>query len=110
MRKRGKVAVEILSNPKALREIEPIRLTEEILKANGFIHGYNNCYYIPNPYGEETSIEITLHKQTYGLSISMNTYSNDSMFERGGFTSVHELQHALRICGLNELADNFKLE
>ena len=23
--------------------------------------------------------------------------------------SVHELQHALRLCGLNELADNFKV-
>ena len=22
---------------------------------------------------------------------------------------VHELQHALRLCGLNELADNFKI-
>ena len=25
------------------------------------------------------------------------------------FDSVHELQHALRLCGLNELADNFKV-
>jgi len=23
---------------------------------------------------------------------------------------VHQLQHALRLCGLNELANNFKLE
>lgn len=23
---------------------------------------------------------------------------------------VHELQHALRLCGLNELADNFKVK
>ncbi|MBQ0088527.1 MAG: hypothetical protein KBT27_04250 [Prevotellaceae bacterium] len=23
---------------------------------------------------------------------------------------VHELQHALRLCGLNDLADNFKIE
>ena len=26
------------------------------------------------------------------------------------FYYFHELQHALRLCGLNELADNFKIE
>lgn len=34
-------------------------------------------------------------------------YVTDIVHKCGHY--VHELQHALRLCGLNELADNFKV-
>lgn len=40
-------------------------------------------------------------------------YSFDcDQYERLIFVAsyIHELQHALRLCGLNDLADNFKIE
>lgn len=71
--------------------IRPIPLTEEILEANGFetdevqyefYDGYN-----------------FLLANGKGISVAV-----------GSIWYVHELQHALRLCGLNELADNFKVE
>ena len=85
-------------------DTEPIPLTEEILKVNGFDtiedqprHEWydwklkDECFFITF-FGDEESprgeIEIAGHIYDY--------------------TYVHELQHALRLCSLNDLADNFK--
>lgn len=89
--------------PQIVECYEPIPLTAEILEKNGWKlrnsypteyeliqEEYAHCYYdvkhkhcIIEIWGE-TTIDILLD-------------------------CVHELQHALRLCGLNELADNFKL-
>lgn len=74
-------------------DIEPIPLTEEILKKNGFeLHEFNGvmCYERP---------EFVIH------------HSMRDCVGRNNFTynHVHELQHALRLCGLNDLADNLKV-
>ena len=81
---------------------EPITLTPEILEKNGFIkvnsqrydYGYpdTNCYVKVNP--KKNMIHVN------GRNANSNLYSH---------SFVHELQHALRLCGLNELADNFKV-
>lgn len=93
------IDTDIDSYPFIISEILPIPLTEEILIANGFISlNYDTCFvYRCNEL--EQDFEITKDKHGYHLRpvvIAKMQY-------------VHELQHALRICGLSELADNFKI-
>ena len=76
---------------------QPIPLTPEILKKNGwketeYWHEYNDGntiiqYSLSNIWGIINEIEIEHFKCEY----------------------VHQLQHLLRLCGLDELADNFKV-
>ena len=81
---------------------EPILITPEILEKNGFIkvnsqrydYGYpdTDCYVKVNP--KKNMINVN------GRNANSNLYSH---------SFVHELQRALRLCGLDELADNFKV-
>ena len=83
-------------------EFEPIPLTPEILEKNGFIkvnsqrydYGYpdTDCYVKVNP--KKNMIHVN------GRNANSNLYSH---------SFVHELQRALRLCGLDELANNFKI-
>ena len=83
-------------------EPQPIPLTPEILEKNGFIkvnsqrYDYGNpdtdCYVKVNP--KKNMIHVN------GRNANSNLYSH---------SFVHELQQALRLCGLNEIADNFKV-
>ena len=76
---------------------QPIPLTPEILEKNGwketeYWHEYQDGntiiqYSLSNIWGIINGIEIEHFKCEY----------------------VHQLQHLLRLCGLNELADNFKV-
>lgn len=75
---------------------EPIPLTHEILEKNGFRIGHHGTYHIwgfciGNHYDGQFTPYISL-----GCTHKDLTY-------------VHELQHALRLCGLNSLADNLKI-
>lgn len=70
-------------------QVYHIPLTEEILKANEL----------------DPIICCNLSMPKWFMSIR----SGNSHVEMS-FKYVHELQHALRFCGLNELADNFKIE
>ena len=75
----------------------PIPLTYEILKKNGWKDAEFWCEYeegnnsiqacLPSMRGIITGVEIELFKCEY----------------------VHQYQHLLRLCGLDELADNFKI-
>ena len=80
--------------------IEPIPLTHEILEKNGFwvMEKVDN--------GAEEYIVYA----TGGLIFYYNR-DNDYHFPNTpiSWKYVHQLQHALRLCGLNELADNFKI-
>lgn len=83
-------------------KIEGIPITPEILENNGFIkvnsqrydYGYpdTDCYVKVNP--KKNMIHVN------GRNANSNLYSH---------SFVHELQRALRLCGLDELADNFKI-
>ena len=103
--------------------IEPIPLTPKILEKNGFspetfltsewekevyFKEFSSCVVEPDDSG----------KYIFGTTIYWNkTDSDGSPIDWGtiyesriyNLQYVHELQHALRLCGLYELADNFKV-
>lgn len=85
--------------------VKPIPLTPEILELNGFskdgsqIHRKKNTDYY-------TDYDIIVNPQVGSMCIE-GIDGNCNRFSR---YYVHELQHALRLCGLTELADNFKVE
>ncbi len=79
-----------------------IPLTEDILKANGF---NKNMELRIN---DNVSLEYNMsnnHLMIYSLICSKKEYYFNMCI-----MAVHELQRVLRCCGLNDLADNFKLE
>jgi len=94
--------------------IEPIPLTEEILKANdweimrGSISMTRCLYRISN----KERIRIYLHSPYMFQCIDDERCEGYEVREWsiGNIRYIHELQHALRLCGLNDLADNFKIE
>ena len=75
--------------------IEPIPLTPEILEKNGWKHSnrlmITRINGIDFYWSERLSV---LYKNRYNMC--------DCKY-------VHKLQHALRLCGFGELADNFKI-
>lgn len=100
-----------------MKYIEPIPLTEEILKKNGlFLEEDRPCkkyrLWLGDSY-EEGFILVVFHNFDNGKEIALHieaippyTLCNLMVVIK----YVHELQHALRLCGLTELADNFKVE
>lgn len=89
---------------------EPIPLTSDILKKNGFKIGYGEHY------GNEGLIdEATKH---YYVKVGRWGHEKneaghcevwDVCIDQHSPIYVHELQHALRLCGLNKLANNFQV-
>lgn len=88
-----------------IADIKPIPLTLEILERNGFELRDNFLYH---------RIDDKPHHYDFKLK-------SGGVFSAEGFTLncgiyyltikyVHELQNALRLSGLNELADNLKVE
>lgn len=77
--------------------IYPIPLTEEILEKN-FPRAEKVAWWCADDY-EDADDRITYEIHISGGAIGIN----------GFMWYVHELQHALRLCGLNDLADNFKV-
>lgn len=104
-------------------EVFPIHLTAEILEKNGFdsktflsdewdkevyFREFPGCVLEPNDDG----------KYTFGTICYWNKQAPDGSPEDWGAAYesrikglyyVHELQHALRLCGLTKLADNLKV-
>lgn len=82
------------------KDVQPIPLDKPMLKANGFngedkLFAYYHC--------EDEDHPFVVTKNKYGFYCII---ANRLVY----INFVHELQHALRLCGLNELADNFQLE
>lgn len=86
-------------NPKPTsgRDLEPIPLTAEILEKN-FPNADKVAWWFADDY-EDADDRITYEIHISGGALGIN----------GFMWYVHELQHALRLCGLTELADNFKI-
>lgn len=80
--------------------IEPILLTPEILRKNGFSDRGNAGWQNPD------------HDVTYYRTFETfahNVYQQEHIDLIHGIKYVHEMQHALRLCKLNEFADNFEV-
>ena len=76
---------------------EPIPLTYEILKKNGWKDAEFWCEYQEG----NNSIQDCLP--------DMRGRINEIEIEHFKCECVHQYQHLLRLCGLDELADNFKI-
>lgn len=81
-------------------ELKPIPLTFEILKKNGFD-------FCSNGWIVWTSTDDKEVAWLYNC-LSIITRTAESI-HLTNCCFVHQLQHALRLCGLDELADNFKV-
>lgn len=96
---------ELKDGYKPVNLAEPIPLTPEILEKNGFSDrgkaGWQNPDYDATYYLDKYTFAKNVYKCTIDDSVDVDLIHN--------IKYVHELQHALRICGLNELADNFKI-
>ena len=75
-------------------DIKPIPLTPEILEKNGW------WYYMDDMWQHE---EVGFYIEKWNERFRCYDI-NDIKLD-----SVHQLQQTLRLCGLNELADNFKI-
>ena len=102
----------------------PIPLTPEILENNGW-------HFDLTPYEKDlneccgmsidkhwcyadTNIDISLFFPITGVEMGRLDVNNHHLkryleFVLRDTLYVHEMQHALRLCGLNEIADNFKI-
>ena len=91
-----------LSTDYILGELTPVPLTPEILEKNGF------KFYCTDVFEEWRSKDkrITIHDEEYPNSFNKWAVHVDTedMRTMGYFeiTHVHELQHALRLCGINK--------
>lgn len=100
--------------------IEPIPLTPEILERKGFSKvpqpGCSNPYHWILEKYEEGSEGLLYRIKAYktlfrGMYVIIYNYADCAQINFGKqIESFHELQHALRLCGLNDLADNFRME
>lgn len=87
-------------------EIFPIPLTPEILKKNGFSN-YADSWYFPS---DEKNIRIGFHMHETVLDIKTDNasfykkipYGYRSIIKYGSILSVHEFQHALKLCGIEK--------
>ena len=105
------------------RDLEPIPITPEILEKNDWYWGltsdeedFEHCVmgtYEPHWVYDEGAGEISLFftNDTDGgaLKIDDQRFNRHLEFVWCDTFYVHEMQNALRLCGLNELANNFKV-
>lgn len=80
-------------------DVDPIQLTEEILTINGWKWRRKGCTQSMRLFDKEGHSILTL---TYGKLILIGGREVKVNY-------VHQLQHALRLCGLNDNANNFKV-
>jgi hypothetical protein len=99
-----------------ITSVKPIPLTAEIFEKNGFDKflglGPFFCKYIKN---QEVSItiDVLFCKDSHiVVDIEKRLFANGTRndLHNCDIQALHELQHALRLCGLNEFADDFKME
>ena len=91
---------------KPLDELKPIPLTAEILEANGFSVGKYKLPVSGNEIDKYSYVDLTNHiKECVLLPLTKNcTWSFGSVdgMEVPVIEYVHELQHALRLCGIDK--------
>ena len=96
--------IEILGTCERIEDIEPIHLTAEILKKNGSMLNEEDDRFEYDDYHNFIFVQFSRNHDTDEI-----INESFSVFNGCNCQYVHELQHALRICGLDDLADNFKI-
>ena len=94
-------------------EFEPIPITPEILEKNGF----ERSVIIPSKFYRNIDNERLIfcpHSSCYDLGYVHWNESNDvdimhRLEVQQPIMYIHQMQHALRLFGLDQLADNFKV-
>ncbi len=96
--------------------IFPIRITPEILEKNGFKKkcSEDTWYYAFSDKSSHVIISLDeLRKEGEVFVFNKETEKHMKLYFRNrsfsSFCYLHELQHALRLCGLAELVDHFKV-
>ena len=92
-------------------EYEPIPITAEILEKNGFTKD-ENCGYCVWLDKHLIAVNLDTHNlavESILIADEVQIADNYIHIQALPIHYVHELQHALRLCGLNDLADNFKI-
>jgi len=103
----------ILQDCAYMKDIEPVRITSEILKKNGFrIYGDNAKYEEESDYhGKATVLYVQFHRhgnlhiwREYEFSRDGEQHVIDWYDPKLEFHTlyVHELQHAMRLCGIEK--------
>lgn len=92
----------------------PVPLTAEILEKNGFHTNYDHTLLGSRIYrrmcGKYDEYEVVVRMLNGWIKIkSHDDRITDILVIDSQPRFVHQLQHALRLCGLDELADNFKV-
>ena len=94
--------------------IEPIPLTPEILEKNGFKkidfshYQINDRTLVLDADGKWDG-EVSWHWVVTEMSTNSKGQNVVLDYYVATLNYAHQLQHALRLCGLDELADNFKV-
>ena len=89
----------------SVTDCEPIPLTEEILEMNGFEERY-----MYEDFNVFVFLNFAIYKRKENSSYPAKKFFSSVCCCEFEINYVHELQHALRLCGRNELADNFKVD
>lgn len=89
--------------------VEPLPLTAEILEKNGAI--LLNGFWLFEKNGfERAMLSYCDGNEGYMSDEAKEYFGRHWVFDENyRIDYVHELQHALRLCGLHKLADNFKV-
>ena len=94
-------------------EIMPIKLTDKILLNSGFKILYDSSvsmkFRLTND-EENVFIYLTFYKKPDDSGrIYLEIESKTTIINSTNINFVHELQHILRICGLNDIDDKLKV-
>lgn len=85
--------------------LTPIPLTEEVLLANGFYKGSYVGSYLHRDF------VFRVYPINSDSSATSFVQEESPIYETVFYCCyVHELQHALKLCGLGDLANNFKVK
>lgn len=76
-----------------ISNFEPIPLTPEILEKNGLANDPYGCYFKEDEY---MALEISVEREGIYWTINYNEYGILKL------KYVHQLQHALRLCGIDK--------
>lgn len=92
----------------SIKDAKPIPLTPEILEKNKCSYdGDFWCFTHPKHFG---MTYLLAYYDEYDESVAEEFRGHWAFDENFIIDNVHELQHALRLCKLDKLANNFKVE